>query len=212
MGNLQHLYVLIFYTCIICCSATKAFQRRSQAFQEIHDVMVQPRDGVNFPQALIPRTWDSESESPQAKVKRSLLGIRQSLTCDPGYSLCQGKYFGSEYLRQNQANTLLKLLEDVAQAVTAPAATTEPASNQIKSAAPMAVAPATRARTVAKVPPVHLSAVNAARPVNPAIQASSASSSEALNAAATIQTARESAVVSAPAPSACPLSPSHRYQ
>ena len=97
--------ILFTFSGFLLCSATKVLPRaqhaaaESEAFVEIHNVMLGAQIHPNVRKAAIPRIWDqasaparyASSESPLAAIKRTLLGARQSLTCDPGYGLCQGE-------------------------------------------------------------------------------------------------------------------------
>ena len=106
------LLILLFSLLLRICSATRFIPRlnhvapRSEAFMEIHNVMIKPRHDYDARSVLIPREWDSdslspaESQSPFAAVKRTLLG-RQSLTCDPGYALCEGEICNMTFKEQS---------------------------------------------------------------------------------------------------------------
>ena len=88
----------------VLCSATDVLPRAAHAapelpaFVELHDVIIGKRDGLDFRNALQPRTIFPASP-PQERIfansssvvtKRTLLGLRQS-TCDAGYNLCDGE-------------------------------------------------------------------------------------------------------------------------
>ncbi|KAL2053881.1 hypothetical protein ABVK25_005810 [Lepraria finkii] len=85
----------------VLCSATNIIPRAAHAapklpaFVELHDVIIGKRDGLDFRNALQPRTTFPASP-PQERIfansssvitKRTLLGLRQS-TCYAGYNLC----------------------------------------------------------------------------------------------------------------------------
>lgn len=94
MANLQCSCLLTLITFILLSFGHYA-AARTEAFREIHNIMIKPRHDRSLGTVLIPRNWDVdsvaaiESPSPLAVVKRILLG-RQGSTCDPGYSLCRG--------------------------------------------------------------------------------------------------------------------------
>ena len=98
---------LVFPTILafnVLCSATNVLPRAAHAapelpaFVEPHDVIIEKRDGLDFRNALQPRTIFPASppqerifaNSSSAITKRTLLGLRQS-TCDAGYNLCDGQ-------------------------------------------------------------------------------------------------------------------------
>ena len=97
--------ILVAFPGFLLCSATKVLPRaqhagaESEAFVEIHNVMLRAQIHPSVRNASSPRIWDqassparyASSESPLAAIKRTLLGARQSLTCDPGYGLCHSE-------------------------------------------------------------------------------------------------------------------------
>ena len=97
--------LLFAFPAYLSCSATIVLPRaqhaaaESEAFFEIHNVMLRAQNRPSARDAPIPRRYgeavapirDTSSESPLAAIKRTLLGTRQR-SCDLGYGLCRGGF------------------------------------------------------------------------------------------------------------------------